>query len=178
MAKSIEDFDQLITAVYGDTTPQARQYWMARMLNEDRDWNWVGGTMAYFKRNGRKLSDYGTAVPVPSIIQSKVHKEALVKQAPITHAGKGVTMGMIEMPVLKAKDPIKPKLAVMPYQSEALKDLVKPVKSAPETKVKTPTVGGGVEGGTVALRNLWLPFAIVVGVVLTVFALRPKKRKR
>lgn len=39
-------------------------------------------------------------------------------------------------------------------------------------------VGGSLEFGTQGQKNLWLPFAIVGAIVLVVFALRPKKKRR
>lgn len=168
--KTVEDFDNLITAVWGRTTPNARKYWMNRMRNENRSWSWVGGTNSWYKREGYSLDDFGTKLPIPELIQEKISKEVLVNEAPVTHAGKAIA------PILQTKVMLPPKKLEKikpqdPFKNEFEFDMPKPVSIA------TP-IGGGVEGGTVAQRNLWLPFAVVVAVVLAVFALRPKKRRK
>jgi hypothetical protein len=152
MAKSIDDFQNLITAVHGSYTPEAVSYWQTRMRNENWDWGKVGGTMAYYKRDGVKVGDYGTTkrFPQPELVQSAVNKEILVKQSPVTFAG------------------VKPSPSIL----------------APMITMNEPNIfskkeiGGGLEFGNESIKNLYLPFAVIGAVILAVFALRPKRKRR
>lgn len=185
MAKSFQDFKDLISTIYqGENVPNdAVRYWQAEMLNNNLSWAEVGGKISYWKRQGRRLSDYGQgALKISTLNVKALQKPALTKEAPLLSIGKP----KIEVPikqaveVLATKEPIlntfmsPPRFSGTEKYNEWMATNTNTGKKPKEKIMKANKIpiGGSIEFGTKGTRNLFLPFVVVAGIVLVLLKLK------
>jgi len=180
MAKSYNDFKNLLQAVYSgeNVTDSAVRYWQSEMLNKNLTWGQVGGKIAWWKRQGRKLSDYDDLNKAkPSLKQNALLKDGLIEKAPLLGIGKPKTYSIKPIKPEKtitikpAVEPSKPKSFYSKPRTAtgAIKILtpeeIKATRKIPEANRDLP-FGGSFEFGTKGTKNLLLPFVVVIGIVI------------